>query len=81
MVFDRWAKSIAAGEPYDYSTSGHEFAYWAAQHPGVYPQAPLYPYFLAALYRVYGFRYDLVRAVQMVRPGLARNRQGQTRRR
>ncbi len=65
VVFDQWAKSIAAGERYDYATSGHEFAYWAAQKPGVYPQAPLYPFFVAACYQLFGFRYDLVRVVQM----------------
>ncbi len=66
VVFDRWAKSIVAGERFDYATSGHEFAYWAAQSPGVYPQAPLYPFFVATCYRLFGFRYDLVRATQML---------------
>ncbi|MEE8523860.1 MAG: glycosyltransferase family 39 protein, partial [Thermoanaerobaculia bacterium] len=53
-------------ERFDYSASGHNFATWAALDPGVYPQAPLYPFFVAALYEVLGFRYDAVRAVQMV---------------
>jgi 4-amino-4-deoxy-L-arabinose transferase-like glycosyltransferase len=66
VVFDAWAKSIVAGERFDYSTTGHEFARWAALDPGVYPQAPLYPFFVAGLYEVFGFRYDAVRAVQMV---------------
>ncbi len=66
VVFDVWARSIVAGERFDYAASGHEFAYWAAQNPGVYPQAPLYPFFVAACYRLFGFRYDLVRAVQML---------------
>ncbi len=75
VVFDLWAKSIVADERFDYSTTGHEFAYWAAERPGVYPQAPLYPFFVAACYRIFGFspfemtagtRYDLVRGVQMV---------------
>ncbi len=65
VVFDRWAKSIVAGERFDFAASGHEFAYWAAESPGVYPQAPLYPFFVAACYRIFGVRYDLVRAVQM----------------
>ncbi len=66
VVFDQWAKSIVAGERFDYATSGHEFAYWAAESPGVYPQAPLYPFFVATCYRLFGVRYDLVRAVQML---------------
>ena len=66
VVFDLWAKSIVAGERFDYAVSGHEFAYWAAQSPGIYPQAPLYPFFVAACYRLFGFRYDSVRVVQML---------------
>ena len=66
VVFDSWAKSIVAGERFDYSTSGHEFAYWAAESPGVYPQAPLYPFFVAACYRLFGVDYDRVRAIQML---------------
>jgi tetratricopeptide (TPR) repeat protein len=65
VVFDIWAKSIVAGRPFDYAATGHEFATWAAASPGVYPQAPLYPYWIALLYELLGFRYDLVRAVQM----------------
>ncbi len=65
VMFHLWAESIVAGERFDYATTGHEFAYWAAEHPGVYPQAPLYPFFVAACYRIFGFRYDLVRGVQM----------------
>lgn len=66
VVFDQWAKAIVAGERFDYSASGHEFATWAALEPGVYPQAPLYPFFVATLYKVFGCRYGAVRAVQMV---------------
>ncbi len=65
VVFHSWAESIVAGERFDYATTGHEFAYWAAQSPGVYPQAPLYPFFVATCYRIFGLRYDLVRAIQM----------------
>ena len=66
VVFDQWAKSILVGKPFDYAASGHEFAYWAAQNPGVYPQAPLYPFFVATCYRLLGIHYDRVRVVQMV---------------
>ncbi len=66
VVFHLWASAIVAGERFDYATTGHEFAYWAAQHPGVYPQAPLYPFFVAACYRIFGSDFDLVRVVQMV---------------
>ena len=66
VVFDYWAKSIVRGETPDFSTTGHEFAYWAAKSEGVFPQAPLYPYFLAGWYELFGFRYDWVRAVQML---------------
>jgi 4-amino-4-deoxy-L-arabinose transferase-like glycosyltransferase len=66
VVFDLWAKSIVAGERFDYSTTGHHFATWAALDPGVYPQAPLYPFFVAGLYEVFGVRYDAVRVVQML---------------
>lgn len=65
VVFDTWAKHFAAGQPFDYATTGHEFAHWATAHPGVYPQAPLYPWWIGACYRIFGPRYDLVRALQM----------------
>lgn len=66
VAFDQWAKSIVAGHKFDYSATDHEFAHWAGRYRGVYPQAPLYPAFLAAVYQVFGFRYDLVRAIQML---------------
>ncbi|HVS09768.1 MAG TPA: hypothetical protein VMS76_07820 [Planctomycetota bacterium] len=65
VMFDAWAKSIVAGRPFDYLASGHEFAHWAAASSGVFPVEPLYPYALALAYRVFGFRYDLVRTLQM----------------
>ncbi|MCP4657369.1 MAG: hypothetical protein GY856_18310 [bacterium] len=66
VAFDQWAKSIVAGREFDYSATDHEFAHWAGRYRGIYPQAPLYPSFLAVVYKVFGFRYDLVRAVQML---------------
>ena len=66
VVFDYWAKSILRSETPDFSTTGHEFAYWAEKNKGVFPQAPLYPYFLAGLYKLLGFRYDWVRGIQML---------------
>ncbi len=64
VVFDAWAASIVRGERFDYSRSGHEFAYWAARSPGVFPQAPLYPYWIAGWYRISGFEPDRVRLAQ-----------------
>jgi 4-amino-4-deoxy-L-arabinose transferase-like glycosyltransferase len=64
VLYDFWAKSILAGREMDWAATGHEFAYWAARWPGVFPQDPLYPYGLAAFYRVFGFAYDGVRALQ-----------------
>ncbi len=55
VVSDYWAKSILRRETPDFSTTGHEFAYWAEKNKGVFPQAPLYPYLLAALLQVTGF--------------------------
>lgn len=66
VFLDSWAKAILRGDPPPLADSPHEFAYWAAQTPGVFPQAPLYAYLLALQYRVFGFHYDAVRAVQLV---------------
>ena len=66
VAFDAWAKSIAEDRPFDYAKTAHEFAYWAGARPGVYPQTPAYPYFVAAVYKTFGYRYDAVRAVQML---------------
>ena len=66
VVFDLWAKTTAAGEPFDYAVTGHEFAHWAAAQPGVYPQSPLYPWWITTNYRLFGPNYDTVRWLQMV---------------
>jgi tetratricopeptide (TPR) repeat protein len=47
--YDQWARGIAAGD-------------WMGKE--VFYQAPLYPYFLAVLYRLAGHSLGLVRAVQ-----------------
>src|SRR5262245_26819080 len=64
VLYDYWARHIVAGREMDWTATGHEFAYWAARWPGVFPQDPLYAYALAAFYRAFGFAYDAVRAVQ-----------------
>src|SRR5215475_1940910 len=64
VLYDSWAKHLLAGAPMDWAASGHEFAYWAARSPGVFPQDPLYPYALFAFYRLFGFHYGAVRALQ-----------------
>lgn len=51
--YDRWAQEIAAGD-------------WLGEEP--FFQAPLYPYFLAAVYTLFGHRYD---AVYLLQIGLA----------
>jgi 4-amino-4-deoxy-L-arabinose transferase-like glycosyltransferase len=66
VVFDAWAKAIVDGRDFDYSAMGHDIARWSKQFPGVFPQSPLYAYYLATQYRVFGFRYDLVRVFQML---------------
>ncbi len=71
VVFDSWAKSIAAGDDFDYQSTGHEFVHWTTAAPGIYPQAPLYPYFVATFYRLAGFRYDALRGLQMLIGALA----------
>lgn len=71
VVFDAWAKSVVRGEVFDYRTTGHEFAHWVDADPGVYPQAPLYPFLVAAFYTVFGFEYDGWRLAQMLLGALA----------
>ena len=71
VVFDAWAKSIVRGEVFDYRTTGHEFAHWVAAAPGIYPQAPLYPFFVATFYRLAGPDYDALRTLQMLLGALA----------
>lgn len=64
VVFDAWATAILRGQGFDYSATGHEFAYWAEKSPGVFPQSPLYPYLLAGLYHLVGQDYDRIRLFQ-----------------
>ncbi len=64
VLYDLWARSILAGVPVDWAATGHEFAYWARRWPGVFAQDPLYAYALAGFFRVFGFAYDGVRALQ-----------------
>lgn len=64
VLYDSWAKSIVAGREMDWAGSGHEFAHWAARWPGVFPQDPGFALLLALFYRVFGFAYDGVRALQ-----------------
>ncbi|MBI4718670.1 MAG: tetratricopeptide repeat protein [Planctomycetes bacterium] len=49
--YDRWAQRVAAGD-------------WLGSE--VFYQAPLYPYFLAVIYRLFGHSLDVVRGVQIV---------------
>src|SRR5437867_8414004 len=49
--YDEWARRIAGGDWW-----GHEVFY----------QAPLYPYFLAVIYRVFGRNLLLVRIIQAI---------------
>lgn len=49
-AYDRWAREIAAGD-------------WIGST--TFYQAPLYPYFLAVVYRLFGAGYDLVYLVQI----------------
>ncbi len=71
VVFDLWAKTLVAGESFDYAVSGHEFATWASLKPGVYPQGPLYPWTLTLYYKIFGFHYDGFRIAQMLLGSLA----------
>lgn len=71
VVFDAWAKTVVQGEVFDYRTTGHEFAHWVDADPGVYPQAPLYPFLISAFYAVFGFDYDGWRVAQMALGALA----------
>ena len=56
-----WALAMVQERPLDLLATGHEFAYWANARPGVFPQDPLYAWTLAAVYRSFGFRYELIR--------------------
>jgi 4-amino-4-deoxy-L-arabinose transferase-like glycosyltransferase len=71
MFFHTWALSMVQERPLDLLATGHEFAYWANARPGVYPQDPLYPWLLAAVYRAVGFEYELVRWTQALLGALA----------
>jgi len=51
LSYDRWAQRIAAGD-------------WLGQD--VFYQAPLYPYVLAVLYRIFGHDLTIVRVCQIV---------------
>lgn len=53
--YDRWARAIAAGD-------------WLGQ--GVFYANPLYPYFLALIYRCFGYSLFLVKLFQSVLGGL-----------
>lgn len=64
FLYDQWARAILDGRDVDWQATGHEFAHWARRHPGVFPQDPLYPYALAGFYRLFGFAYDGLRALQ-----------------
>ncbi|MCX7964516.1 MAG: glycosyltransferase family 39 protein [Candidatus Sumerlaea chitinivorans] len=46
-----WAKSLVAGD-------------WLSRKQGVFYYGPLYPYFLALLFRVFGESYDVVHGIQ-----------------
>ncbi len=48
--YDQWARSLAAGEG----------------HPGPFFMSPLYPYFLAGIYRLFGRNLLIVRMIQSV---------------
>ena len=56
VVYDDWARALAAGD-------------WLGQ--GIFYQAPLYPYFLGALYAVFGHDLLAVRIVQCILGALA----------
>ena len=54
VSYDAWARRIAAGD-------------WLGRHEGVFYQAPLYPYFLAAVYSLAGAAHvTVVYLVQIV---------------
>jgi 4-amino-4-deoxy-L-arabinose transferase-like glycosyltransferase len=71
VFFHTWAVSMVQERPLDLLATGHEFAYWAQARPGVFPQDPLYAWALAAVYRTFGFEFDLVRWSQAVLGALA----------
>ncbi len=52
-TFHLWATALEGGERYDYGATLHEFAHWARAEPGIYPQAPGYPFLIAAIHRVF----------------------------
>jgi 4-amino-4-deoxy-L-arabinose transferase-like glycosyltransferase len=64
VFFHTWAVSMLQERPLDLAATGHEFAYWAQARPGVFPQDPLYAWALAAVYRNFGFEFELVRWTQ-----------------
>jgi tetratricopeptide (TPR) repeat protein len=71
VFFHTWAVSMVQERPFDLGATGHEFAYWAEARPGVFPQDPLYPWMLAAVYRTLGFEFDRVRWSQALLGALA----------
>jgi len=62
---DVWAKTIVAGHAFETSDVPPYFADELQQAP-VFPRPPLYPYFLALVYRCVGVRYDVVRLLQLL---------------
>jgi 4-amino-4-deoxy-L-arabinose transferase-like glycosyltransferase len=71
VFFHTWAVSMVQQRPLDLAGTGHEFAYWAQARPGVFPQDPLYAWALAAVYRTFGFAFDLVRWSQALLGAIA----------
>ena len=49
--YDRWARSIAAGD-------------WLSRSQGIFYGHPLYPYFLALIYAIFGHSLFIVRLIQ-----------------
>lgn len=64
VFFHTWAVAMLQERALDLAATGHEFAYWAQARPGVFPQDPLYAWALAAVYRTFGFDFELVRWTQ-----------------
>ncbi len=56
--YDVWAQQIAAGD-------------WLSRAQGVFYQSPLYPYFLAINYKLFGHNLMWVRALQIILSGVA----------
>jgi 4-amino-4-deoxy-L-arabinose transferase-like glycosyltransferase len=71
VFFHTWALAMVQERPLDLMGTGHEFAYWAQGRPGVYPQDPLYAWALAAVYRAFGYEFELVRWTQALLGALA----------